>query len=354
MDMLLGILQRGSRAARRVPRRQRCDAQAHVNTVLKVPARGDARFPREDRPAVPRDAPDQGRGRGAGPRLGREPRARIRGPAERAARAAGAVRQRFPAAGRALDDLFAHFKSVRELVDRARRPARRRAARAPLAARRDGDRCPRSIRRRRSAAKPAQDVTSGLERWRSASRPITARRCGSRRAARAGAGRLPAQRCGTSRSSSSATRSCTASRTPAQRLAAARVEAGTLQLEFHAGHRTASNWSSRTTAPASSRSGIAMRRCGAATSSPEEAQALDAQGDYRADLPAGLLDPGRQASRDAGRGVGLDLVWRTVQALGGRIRCRLHPASSRASDPAAARSSCSRARSPDVAPGSSR
>ncbi len=169
MDMLLGLLQ--------VDPRQLVSFLDDTGAALgpgqqrpQGPGARRRRLPRQGRPAVPRNAPHQGRGGGLGPRLGRGPRARVRGPAEGVAGSPAVVRQRLPVARRE-----PRRDPRAPAVDpRAGRP-RRRAACDRVA---DG-RSARTGRGRLRSARASRTWRPRSTRWRSASPRTSARRSGS-------------------------------------------------------------------------------------------------------------------------------------------------------------------------------
>jgi len=60
------------------------------------------------------------------------------------------------------------------------------------------------------------------------------------------------------------------------------------------------------------------------TISPEEAQSLDSKATIGLIFRPGFSTQ-EEASKDAGRGVGLDVVWKTVRGLGGKISVSSSP-----------------------------
>ena len=208
MDMLLGIL--------RVEPRQLVsflsDSDATlkmVNTVLKVPARDDAGF-RQKIEQIFREMQSQGRIGRYGARHRREPRHAFEDMLKE-------LRDRPELTGNdflpllvRLDDLFAHFKTVRELIDQL---DGLRAAAQVGAIVSGGTMAVQAMDVSRVLMqRPVQDVTSGLDSRRE-SPGSTARKCDSRSAASSSCRATSSARSAQWPSSSSATRSSTGSRT---------------------------------------------------------------------------------------------------------------------------------------------
>jgi two-component system, chemotaxis family, sensor kinase CheA len=109
----------------------------------------------------------------------------------------------------------------------------------------------------------------------------------------------------------------------AQRLSSGKSETGTLQLEFTKvkdGFEMIFQDDGAGLVAEQIRE-AAVRR---GTISPEEAQALDGKGAIGLIFRPGFSTQ-EQQSKDAGRGVGLDVVWKTVRGLGGRISVATAP-----------------------------
>ncbi len=287
MDMLLGILRIESRQL--VSFLDDSDATLkHVNTVLKVPARDDAGF----RQKIDQMFREMHKMKGEAAALGL---VTVENRAHAFEDMLKELRERQELSGNdflplvvRLDDLFAHFKSVRELIDQldGLRPAAQVSAVSSGATM-----AVPSMDAKQLSQRPAQDVAAGLE--------TLAQRIASDHGKRvhlesAALEQVPSDYLRTVRGMAiQFVRNAVVHgiEAAAQRQASGKPRHGTLQLEFTKANN-GSSWSSRTTARASSPSRSRQPPCGAASITAQEAQTLDERAVIGPDLPAGFLDPG--------------------------------------------------------------
>ena len=226
-----------------------------------------------------------------------------------------------------LDDLLAHLRSVREMAARLTTlkdtPAASEhstattgtmpLARLPLPSGR-----PNGRSRARSRTCPRR-----CSRWPSASPRTTPSASGSRSRASARCRRRTAPRSRTASSRCCATRRCTASSPRRCAAGSPRTTSGWCAWTSARPAR-ATNSSSRTTAPVSRRTALRAAAVRKQLITEEEASIMDTRSTMALIFRPGFSTQ-EDVSMDAGRGVGMDVVARSVYALGGKIGVSTHP-----------------------------
>ncbi len=320
MDMLLGILKIESRQL--VSFLSDSDATLKlINTVLKVPARDDAGF----RQKIDQLFREMHKLKGEAAALGL-------GTVEDRAHAfedmLKELRERPELTGNdflpllvRLDDLFAHFKSVRELIDKL--DGLRAAAQVGAIASGLTMAVPTMDPAKTLMQRPAQDVTGGLE---SLAQRIAGESGRKVRFEVRGLEQVPSDYLRTIRAVAiQFVRNAVVHgiEDAQQRVRSGKPETGTLQLEFtrvRDGYEMVFQDDGVGLVVEQIKQ-AAVRR---GTISAEEARTLDGK------AAIGLIfRPGfstmEHESKDAGRGVGLDVVWKTVRGMGGRISVSTAP-----------------------------
>jgi two-component system, chemotaxis family, sensor kinase CheA len=314
MDMLLGILRVESRQL--VGFLADSDATLRlVNTVLKVPARDDAGF----RQKIDQMFREMHKLKGEAAALGL---VTVENRAHAFEDMLKELRERQELSGNdflpllvRLDDLFAHFKSVRELIDQL--DGLRAAAQVGAVASGGTMMVPAVDFSKPLSPRPAQDVTSGLE---ALAQRIAGENGKKVRFEARGMEHVPSDYLRTVRAVTiQFVRNAVVHgiEDAAQRLRNGKSETGTLQLDFTKvsdGFEMVFQDDGAGLVAEQIRE-AAVRR---GTISEEEARSLDGKAVIGLIFRPGFSTQ-EQETKDAGRGVGLDVVWKTVRGLGGKI-----------------------------------
>jgi signal transduction histidine kinase len=330
MDMLLGILRVESRQL--VGFLSDSDATLKlINSVLKVPARDDAAF----RHKIDQMFREMHKLKGEAAALGL---VSVESRAHAFEDLLKDLRERPELSGNdflpllvRLDDLFAHFKSVRELIDQL--DGLRAAAQlgavvggATMMVPAVGLPQSRSHSQPQSqplSPRPAQDVTNGLE---ALAQRIAGDLGKKVRLVATGLEHVPSDYLRTVRAVAiQLVRNAVVHgiEEAPLRLCNGKNDTGTLNLEFThgAGGLEMVFQDDGAGLVADLIKKAAIRR---GTISPEEAQSLDSKATIGLIFRPGFSTQ-EAASKDAGRGVGLDVVWKTVRGLGGKISVSSSP-----------------------------
>lgn len=320
MDMLVGILRIESRQL--VSFLSDSDAALKlVNTVLKVPARDDAGF----RQKIDQMFREMHKLKGEAAALGL-------GSVENRAHAfedmLKELRDRQELSGNdflpllvRLDDLFAHFKSVRELIDQL--DGLRAAAQVSAISSGATMFVPSLDAAKPLSQKPAQDVTAGLE---TLAQRIAGENGKKVRFEVRGLEHVPSDYLRTVRAVTiQFLRNAVVHGIEAasQRQAGGKSDTGVLQLEFA---RVSDGYEmvfqdDGAGLVAEQIKEAAVKR---GTITAQEAQSLDGKAAIGLIFRPGFSTQEHE-TKDAGRGVGLDVVWKTVRGLGGKISVSTAP-----------------------------
>jgi HPt (histidine-containing phosphotransfer) domain-containing protein len=320
MDMLLGILKIESRQL--VAFLSDSDATLKlINSVLKVPARDDAGF----RQKIDQLFREMHKLKGEAAALGL---VTVEDRAHAFEDMLKELRERPELTGNdflpllvRLDDLFAHFKAVRELIDKL--DGLRAAAQVGAIASGLTMAVPTMDSARTPMQRPAQEVTSGLESLAQRIAGETGRKV---RFEVRGLEQVPNDYLRTVRAVAiQLVRNAVVHGIEAaeQRVRGGKSEIGTLQLEFT---RVKDGYEmvfqdDGIGLVAEHIKQAAVRR---GTISADEARTLDGKAAIGLIFRAGFSTQEHE-SKDAGRGVGLDVVWKTVRGMGGRIAVSTAP-----------------------------
>jgi chemotaxis protein histidine kinase CheA len=332
MDMLLGILRVESRQL--VGFLSDSDATLKlINTVLKVPAREDGAF----RQKIDQMFREMHKLKGEAAALGL---VTVESRAHAFEDLLKELRERPELSGNdflpllvRLDDLYAHFKSVRELIDQLdglRAAAQVGAVMGGATMMVPAATLPQSRshphphpQSQPLSPRPAQDVTNGLE---ALAKRIAGDLGKKVRLVATGLEHVPSDSLRTVRAVAiQLVRNAVVhgiEKAPL-RLGNGKNDTGTLLLEFtHGGDGLEMVFQDDGAGLVADVIKEAAIRRG--TISPEEAQSLDSKA-----IIGLIFRPGfstqEAASKDAGRGVGLDVVWKTVRGLGGKISVSSSP-----------------------------
>ncbi len=319
MDMLLGILRIESRQL--VGFLSDSDATLKlVNTVLKVPARDDAGF----RQKIDQMFREMHKLKGEAAALGL---VTVENRAHAFEDMLKELRDRNELSGNdflpllvRLDDLFAHFKSVRELIDQL--DGLRAAAQVSAVSSGTTMVVP-SMDAKQLSQRPAQDVAVGLE---SLAQRIAGDYGKKVRFEVRGFEQVPSDYLRTVRAVAiQFVRNAVVHgiEDAAQRRAGGKPEVGTLQVEFikvRDGFEMVFQDDGAGLVADQIRE-AAVRR---GTITADEARSLDGKAVIGLIFRPGFSTQ-EQETKDAGRGVGLDVVWKTVRGLGGRISVASSP-----------------------------
>jgi HPt (histidine-containing phosphotransfer) domain-containing protein len=320
MDMLVGILKVESRQL--VSFLADSDATLKlINTVLKVPARDDAGF----RQKIDQMFREMHKLKGESAALGL---VSVENRAHAFEDMLKELRDRQELTGNdflpllvRLDDLFAHFKSVRELIDQL--DGLRAAAQVGAIAS-GGTMAVQALDVTKTLMqRPVQDVTGGLE---SLAQRIAGECHKKVRFEVRGLELVPSDYLRTVRAVAiQFVRNAVVHgiEDEAQRVASGKPETGTMQLEFT---RVANGiemvfQDDGAGLVAEQIREAAVRR---GTVTAEEARALDGKAVIGLIFRPGFSTQEHE-TKDAGRGVGLDVVWKTVRGMGGRIAVSTAP-----------------------------
>ena len=320
MDMLLGILKIEPRQL--VSFLSDSDATLKlVNTVLKVPARDDAGF----RQKIDQMFREMHKLKGESAALGL---VTVENRAHAFEDMLKELRDRQDLSGNdflpllvRLDDLFAHFKTVRELIDQL---DGLRAAAQVGAIVSGGTMAVQAMDVSRVLMqRPVQDVTSGLE---TLAQRIAGEYGKKVRFEVRGLELVPNDFLRTVRAVAiQFVRNAVVHgiEEQARRVASGKPDVGSMQLEFarSAGGIEMTFQDDGAGLVADQIREIAVRR---GTISADEARALDGKAAIGLIFRPGFSTQ-EQETRDAGRGVGLDVVWKTVRGMGGRISVSTAP-----------------------------
>jgi chemotaxis protein histidine kinase CheA len=318
MDMLLGIMKIESRQL--VSFLSDGDATLKlINSVLKVPARDDAGF----RQKIDQLFREMHKLKGEAAALGL---VTVEDRAHAFEDMLKELRERSELTGNdflpllvRLDDLFAHFRSVRELIDKL--DGLRAAAQVGAIA--SGHTMAVPTMDKTLLQRPAQEVTSGLESLAQRIAGETGRKV---RFEARGLEQVPNDDLRTVRAVAiQLVRNAVVHGIEAaeQRVRSGKPDTGTLQLEFT---RVKDGYEmvfqdDGAGLVAEQIKQAAVRR---GTISAEEARTLDGKAAIGLIFRPGFSTQ-QHESKDAGRGVGLDVVWKTVRGMGGRIAVSTAP-----------------------------
>jgi two-component system chemotaxis sensor kinase CheA len=320
IDMLLGIMKIESRQL--VSFLSDSDATLKlINSVLKVPARDDAGF----RQKIDQLFREMHKLKGEAAVLGL---ATVEDRAHAFEDMLKELRERPELSGNdflpllvRLDDLFAHFKSVRELIDKL--DGLRAAAQVGAIASGLTMAVPTMVSAKTPMQRPAQDVSSGLESLAQRIAGETGRKV---RFEVRGLDQVPNDYLRTVRALAiQFVRNAVVHgiENAQQRVRSGKPETGTLQLDFA---RVKDGYEmvfqdDGAGLVAEHIKAAAVRR---GTISAEDARTLDGKAAIGLIFRPGFSTQEHE-SKDSGRGVGLDVVWKTVRGMGGRISVSTAP-----------------------------